>query len=215
MLRRIPLVLTTTLAGALGLMRFVPDGWQEWLGAKPTGMGKADFAFVWWQWQAGLIDDGWPWGRGWWRRLEVSDGWRIYIGARRATAAVGWAHLTDRPPTRASREYRWGYFRVHTWHVYVPSSYVHHDCVGPPPSAEERAGFLRSIPSKVWAAEAPLWSLFLAASIHPALAFTGVLRRRRRSKRNECLTCGYCLTGLPEPRCPECGVAFDVPNPAD
>jgi hypothetical protein len=24
-----------------------------------------------------------------------------------------------------------------------------------------------------------------------------------------CPHCGYCLTGLPEPRCPECGLAFD------
>jgi hypothetical protein len=24
-----------------------------------------------------------------------------------------------------------------------------------------------------------------------------------------CVGCGYCLYGLPEPRCPECGLAFD------
>jgi hypothetical protein len=28
-----------------------------------------------------------------------------------------------------------------------------------------------------------------------------------------CLTCGYALTGLPEPRCPECGRPFDLANP--
>ncbi len=28
-----------------------------------------------------------------------------------------------------------------------------------------------------------------------------------------CLTCGYILDHLPEPRCPECGRAFDPSNP--
>ena len=33
-----------------------------------------------------------------------------------------------------------------------------------------------------------------------------------------CKGCGYCLRGLPEPRCPECGRAFDpaeVPKDSD
>ena len=50
---------------------------------------------------------------------------------------------------------------------------------------------------------------------------TGVIwlerRRIRRSLRNQlnergirvCMKCGYDLCGLPEPRCPECGTAFD------
>jgi hypothetical protein len=29
-----------------------------------------------------------------------------------------------------------------------------------------------------------------------------------------CLTCGYDLRGLPEPRCPECGRGFDPDDPA-
>lgn len=29
-----------------------------------------------------------------------------------------------------------------------------------------------------------------------------------------CLDCAYCLLGLPEPRCPECGRAFDLTDPS-
>lgn len=32
--------------------------------------------------------------------------------------------------------------------------------------------------------------------------------RRSRRKRGLCVECGYNLTGLPEPRCPECGTAI-------
>ena len=54
----------------------------------------------------------------------------------------------------------------------------------------------------------PLWMPLLAFSIYPAVAFIrGPLRRRRRRKRGLCVKCGYNLTGLPEPRCPECGEA--------
>ncbi|MCK4623881.1 MAG: hypothetical protein KAV00_01110 [Phycisphaerae bacterium] len=45
--------------------------------------------------------------------------------------------------------------------------------------------------------------LFLA---YPTIVFIrGPLRRWRRGKRGHCQFCGYNLTGLPEPRCPECG----------
>ncbi|HZL33838.1 MAG TPA: hypothetical protein VFC78_00930 [Tepidisphaeraceae bacterium] len=35
------------------------------------------------------------------------------------------------------------------------------------------------------------------------------VRRRRREHSGLCVKCGYDLRGLPEPRCPECGRAFD------
>ncbi len=52
----------------------------------------------------------------------------------------------------------------------------------------------------------------------PALAFASMLmlcrplyfhRRRKRKKLGLCLKCGYNLTGLTEPRCPECNTQFD------
>ena len=39
------------------------------------------------------------------------------------------------------------------------------------------------------------------------------LRRYRRSRKGFCLKCGYNLTGLPEPRCPECGRPFTRRSP--
>lgn len=34
-----------------------------------------------------------------------------------------------------------------------------------------------------------------------------------RPRPNHCAKCGYCLTGLPEPRCPECGAPFQPGKP--
>ncbi len=33
-------------------------------------------------------------------------------------------------------------------------------------------------------------------------------RRRRTSEHSQCLHCGYCLRGLTEQICPECGTPF-------
>lgn len=55
----------------------------------------------------------------------------------------------------------------------------------------------------------PLWALTMVLAPYPLLAFVrGPLRRVRRRRRGQCIACGYCLTGLPSRRCPECGCAF-------
>lgn len=52
----------------------------------------------------------------------------------------------------------------------------------------------------------PLWVPFALCSIWPVLAFSrGPWRRSGRRIKGFCLGCGYNLTGLVEPRCPECG----------
>ncbi len=41
------------------------------------------------------------------------------------------------------------------------------------------------------------------------------LLRLQRLRKGQCLECGYHLIGLPAPRCPECGKAFDPPVGSD
>jgi hypothetical protein len=58
----------------------------------------------------------------------------------------------------------------------------------------------------------------LILGIHGTLAVGGVLYfssrvamylcNRRKTPAGHCTVCGYCLTGLPEARCPECGTPF-------
>ncbi len=60
----------------------------------------------------------------------------------------------------------------------------------------------------VWDVELrfPVWASLTVFACYPFIAIVrGPLRRHRRRKRNECIHCGYSLTGLPKPRCPECG----------
>ena len=62
----------------------------------------------------------------------------------------------------------------------------------------------------ITAVSLPLWAAFIAFALYPAVAFIrGPYRRRRRGRLGFCRKCGYDLTGLPEPKCPECGQAFD------
>ena len=53
-------------------------------------------------------------------------------------------------------------------------------------------------------ANLPIWTVLLVAIPTAAL-----FRFDRRMPPGHCLHCGYNLTGLPEPRCPECGQPFE------
>jgi len=48
----------------------------------------------------------------------------------------------------------------------------------------------------------PVFPIAALLLVYPTVV---VIRQRRRRRRNQCLKCGYNLTGLSEPRCPECG----------
>ena len=52
----------------------------------------------------------------------------------------------------------------------------------------------------------PVWRMTILFAVYPLIAFIrGPLRRYRRRKRGLCVRCGYNLTGLTAPKCPECG----------
>jgi hypothetical protein len=52
----------------------------------------------------------------------------------------------------------------------------------------------------------PLWFPFALFLLYPGLAcLKGPLRRRRRKRRGQCVSCGYNLTGNLAGVCPECG----------
>lgn len=63
-------------------------------------------------------------------------------------------------------------------------------------------------PQGVWVTNVsiPLWLAFAVGLVYPCVSLCRrVAREDARRARGECLGCGYNLTGLSEPRCPECG----------
>jgi hypothetical protein len=55
----------------------------------------------------------------------------------------------------------------------------------------------------------PWWSLLLATALAPTGRLLSVARRRRRTRRSLCASCGYDLRATPD-RCPECGAGRDA-----
>jgi hypothetical protein len=53
----------------------------------------------------------------------------------------------------------------------------------------------------------PVWLLFSALALLPALKLLGLVVRVRRKARFNCIECGYNLTGNTSGVCPECGTA--------
>lgn len=60
--------------------------------------------------------------------------------------------------------------------------------------------------------KAPFWFLFCVFGAYPLFVLFGARRRRKISRMRQlaglCTQCGYNLTGLPEPRCPECSAVI-------
>jgi hypothetical protein len=53
----------------------------------------------------------------------------------------------------------------------------------------------------------PYWALIVVLAVLPLRKLRGLIIRRRRRRRGQCLTCGYDLSHS-EGRCPECGAAI-------
>lgn len=60
----------------------------------------------------------------------------------------------------------------------------------------------------------PVWVLPPLFLLYPGIVFIrGPVRRWRRKRKGLCLKCGYDLTGLASPRCPECGTGVSIGSP--
>lgn len=77
-------------------------------------------------------------------------------------------------------------------------------------SVDNEAGLLRRMClGTVWVSAYFVLLVAVLFATYPVIAFIrGPLRRVRRRRRGRCVACGYDLTGLPEPRCPECERPF-------
>lgn len=68
-------------------------------------------------------------------------------------------------------------------------------------------------PGRVTFVRLPVWLLCLLLLYRPCRAIVHGVRERYRRRNNLCLTCGYHLKGLIEPRCPECGMKIEIHGP--
>lgn len=67
-----------------------------------------------------------------------------------------------------------------------------------------------ALPRDVGYITLPLWFPLLLFAAYPTSAFIrGPLRSRARRQRNQCILCGYNLTGNVSGVCPECGMAIE------
>ncbi len=67
----------------------------------------------------------------------------------------------------------------------------------------------KELSQMIFYATIPFWMPVAVFGTPPMLAFVlGPFRRALRGKPGHCRKCGYCLTGLVEHRCPECGTGF-------
>ena len=91
----------------------------------------------------------------------------------------------------------WGYFRVSASSANRARSWLYEV------SDDWYVGWLPSAGTCDY--RVPLWIPLLVVAVP-----TGILWwRDRRFRDGHCQNCGYNLTGLPEPRCPECGTKLD------
>lgn len=79
------------------------------------------------------------------------------------------------------------------------------------PQTETVLPFYERSPGYMWNLGIPLWMPAAACGVISLLLWRSIRRKRRRAS-GVCKRCGYDLTGLTAPRCPECGHGFELPE---
>ena len=155
--------------------------------------------------QIGLVTKGSLGGAQWsakWRLWENDEyTYRIYIATSEKSAHISWSTIyAQKRGQRWRHHWKFGPVEYRSSALDFPDAYK---------KKRLRDDTLYSGQSSRWGSvRLPLWALFVLFTIYPARALIrGPLRRRYRRKHNLCLKCGYNLTGLTEPRCPECFTA--------
>ncbi len=104
--------------------------------------------------------------------------------------------------------------RGRSWAVAIPIG--NRRAVGPFGYAWRSTTWGRAVPVVVSFVRVPVWLPTVLLIVAPTIAvIRGPMTQRRRRKRNQCIACGYDLTGNISGRCSECGAPIDASRYGD